>query len=131
MSDPFASVITNWPQNAKHGFDHLRRIILQTADQIENITIVETLKWGEPSWLPDRPRIGSTLRAAWKPERPDHLSLFVNCSTTIAATMQEIYPNAFFYERNRALHFSLNMAAPEAAIAHCAAITFIYHRKTA
>lgn len=127
----FHKATADWPQQAQARFAELRDIIQQTADSIPDLTVVETLKWGQPSWLPDRPRIGSTLRAAWSEHKPDHLTLFVHCQTTLATTMRELYPDAFEFEGNRALHIPLTAPLPAQAIAHCADLTLTYHRKTA
>lgn len=127
----FQQTVDTWPAPARSGFAAIRKIILDTANDIPDLTILETLKWGQPSWLPDRPRIGSTLRANWSPDAPDRLSLFVHCQTTLAATLRDLYPDAFTYDGKRALHIDLAAPLPEQAIAHCAELTLTYHRKRA
>lgn len=123
--------IDGWPAPAQDAFCKLRGIVLDTANRIPDLTVLETLKWGQPSWLPDRPRVGSTLRANWVPARPNDLTLYVHCQTTLAATMRDLYPDAFDFEGNRALHIPLDRPLPEQALAHCADLTLTYHRKTA
>jgi hypothetical protein len=123
--------VSLWPDPARQAFDRLRAIILETGHLVPEIAVVETLKWGQPAWLPDRPRFGSTLRAGWSADRPDALSLFVHCQTTLAEDMRSLYPDAFIYEGSRALHIPLAATLPEQAIGHCAHLTLTYHRKTA
>jgi hypothetical protein len=127
----FVGAIAPWPATARTRFMHLRRIVLDTARDIPDLDVLETLKWGQPSWLPDRPRIGSTLRAGWSAAHPDRLTLFVHCQTTLAETMRTLYPDSFHFEGDRAMHLALSAPLPEQAIAHCADLTLTYHRNTA
>ncbi|MEP1614355.1 MAG: hypothetical protein ABJL72_20845 [Roseobacter sp.] len=126
----FTDVISPWPKAAQQQFRILRDIVFNVADRAEIGAIHETLKWGQPSWLPAKKRVGSTLRCAWKPSAPKEFSLFVNCNTTLCETMRELHPNAFQYEGQRALHFPITAMAPTDAIEHCAFLTLTYHRKT-
>ncbi|MEX0281761.1 MAG: DUF1801 domain-containing protein [Arenibacterium sp.] len=107
----------------------MRSIILNTASDLPGLTLLESLKWGQPSWLPDRPRIGSTLRVGWSEAHPNRISLYVHCQTTLAETMRDLYPDSFTYEGNRALHLDLTAPLPEQAIAHCATLPLTYHRR--
>lgn len=45
--------------------------------------------------------------------------------------MKSLYPDAFTYAGNRALHMALDAPIPQDAIDHCAFLTLTYHRKTA
>ena len=126
-----ATAVAHWPEPAQLAFLHIRRIVLIAARDLPDLSLIETLKWGQPSWLPDRPRQGATLRAAWQAKRPDDIGLFVNCNTTLAETMRALYPADFSYEGRRGLYVALAAPLPEQAIAHCAVLTLTYHRKTA
>ncbi len=123
--------IIRWSARAQAHFTALRQIVHNVARRAEIGTLTETLKWGQPSWLPATPRVGSTLRCDWHETAPDRLSLYVHCQTTLAETMHTLYPDAFTYEGNRALHIALDHPLPEAAIDHCALLTLTYHRKSA
>ncbi|WP_300031186.1 hypothetical protein [uncultured Roseobacter sp.] len=125
------TAVSGWPAPARRAFEDIRTTVLDAASEVPDLRVVETLKWGEPSWLPENRRTGSTLRAAWKPALPDQISLFVNCNSAISATILEIYPTAFVYGRNRALRMPLSAPLPTEAIAHCAVLTLTWHRKTA
>ena len=88
----------------------------------------ETLKWGQPSWRPMKPRTGSTLRIDWSPKYPSRLSLYVDCKTDLAARMQMLYPDLPENDGQRHLAVALDAPLPEQAIAHLADMTFTYHR---
>jgi hypothetical protein len=126
-----AQAVATWPDPAQQAFHEVRQTILETAGAIPELEVIETLKWGQPSWLPSRPRVGSTLRAGWAAGRPECLSSFVHCQTTLSETMRTLYPDSFTFDGNRALHMALDAPLPLEALAHCADMTLTYHRKSA
>lgn len=129
MDDPFADTLAAWPVEARAQFAEIRALILDAAKEADAGPIAESLKWGQPSWRPARPRQGSTLRLDWQDKLPHTLVLFVDCKTNLSATMQEIYPSEFQYETTRALRMTLGDTLPRQAIDHLARLTFTYHRK--
>ena len=130
MTDPFAQILGQWPPHAQVHFNAVRRLVLHAAREADVGPLTESLKWRQPAWRPERPNQGSTLRLNWSPASPAALTLFVDCKTTICATMREIYPTTFRYEGTRALHLSADEPYPDQAIDHLARLTFTYHRKT-
>ncbi|MEP1766464.1 MAG: DUF1801 domain-containing protein [Sulfitobacter sp.] len=126
---PFADTLRSWPQQAQDQFIQMRAVILTAAQQADVGLVDETLKWGQPSWRPKRPRTGSTLRLNWQDNSPQTIALYVDCKSTISSTMRDIYPDEFKYESNRALRLPLGAALPDAALDHLARMTFTYHRR--
>jgi hypothetical protein len=126
-----AAAIAPWPKAAQDQF-HAIRAIVQNAAVTADIGILnETLKWGQPAWLPQKSGIGSTLRIAYSDKHPDEIGLFVNCNSSLAEQIRTIYPNDFRFEGNRALYLPLKTPPPEQAIHHCATLTLTYHRTKA
>ncbi|MGJ8545148.1 MAG: hypothetical protein ACSHWZ_06860 [Sulfitobacter sp.] len=131
----FATASQNWPLAAQQTLANVRRVVHTMCTGCDAAPLQETLKWGEPSWLPRAPRIGTTLRAAWKPQRPDHFGLFVHCQTSIAAEFDALYPPhsgppLFTRESNRAIWLPLDAPVPEGPIGHLALMALTYHRRT-
>lgn len=126
---PFNQTLLSWPQQAKDQFCEIRALILAAAEQADVGVVEESLKWGQPAWRPKRARTGSTLRLNWQDNSPQTIALFVDCKSTISATMRDIYPHDFQYESNRGLRLYLGTPLPEQAIDHLARLTFTYHRK--
>ncbi|MGC3936656.1 DUF1801 domain-containing protein [Roseobacter sp. EG26] len=122
-------VIRQWPDPAQSRFADIRETVHQVAQRAQIGTLVETLKWGQPSWLPKRPRIGTTLRCDWQAHEPDRLALFVHCQTSLIETLRTLYPKSFTFEGTRALKLALDEPLPMDAIDHCAFLTLTYHRK--
>lgn len=130
LPEPIRACIETWPIPAQQRFGEVRDTVLEAARRADVGEVTESLKWGQPSWLPATPRIGSTLRCDWHAEAPDRLSIYVHCQTTLVETLRMIYPDAFTYEGNRALHMALDQPVPQQAVDHCAFLTLTYHRKT-
>ena len=129
MTHPFTQTIAAWPDAARTQFNVIRTLILAAAQDADAGPLAESLKWGQPAWRPTRARQGSTLRLMWQDTSPQTIALYVDCKTTISATMREIYPSEFQYENNRGLRMVLSAPLPEQAIDHLARLTFTYHRK--
>ena len=83
------------------------------------------MKWGEPSFAPAKPRIGSSVRLA---DRPDgSVAMMFICHTGLVEQFRELYPDSFAYEGNRALVFGPADAIDTAALSHCVAMALSYH----
>lgn len=87
--------------------------------------LVETEKWGQQSFLPSRPRVGTTVRMG----APDdgHVALFVHCGTTLIDTHRGVFPE-LTYEGNRAIVFDASEPLPEDEIRMFVRAALLYHR---
>lgn len=118
-----------YPQSARDTLTALRGLIFETAAANPKIgPLTETLKWGEPSYLTEVTKSGSTLRIAWKPSAPDYVSLFINCQTTLVEQMKELYPDEFTYTGTRAVSFKIDEPLARDPLAHCIEMTLMYHK---
>lgn len=119
-------VFENYPDAVRSKIENLRRIIFETASEIEEITqLEETLKWGEPSYLAKK---GSTIRIDWKPKSPEQYAMYFSCSTTLVETFKKIYENIFEFEGKRAIVFQLDEEIPEKEFKNCIRAALTYHR---
>ena len=106
----------------------LREIILDEADRHPEIGKVrETLKWGQPSYLPVRPRTGTTLRIDRVRSNAGQVGVYFTCNSTLADDFRQLYPGVFEYEGRRAILLSVHGPLPEQALRHCIALAFTYH----
>ena len=107
----------------------VRDLIYRAVEDTDAIgEIEETLKWGQPSYLPKHSGIGMTVRLGTLKAAPDRPALFFNCQTRLIDTFREIYPSAFEYEGNRAMALPASGRLPEAEIRHCVALALTYHQ---
>lgn len=106
----------------------LRDMILDEAARHPEIGEVrETLKWGQPSYLPARPRIGTTLRIDRTRNNPAQVGLYFTCNSTLGDDFRQLYSGVFEFEGNRAILISVDGPLPERPLRHCIALALTYH----
>ncbi len=124
------AALNAFPDKPRQTLLQIRHLILQTAASNPKIgLLLETLKWGEPSFLTPATKSGSTIRMAWKPANPNHVGLYFNCNTTLVETMRQIYPDTFTYQKNRAVLLPVDVPLPKRAVAHICEMAMTYHLK--
>ncbi|WP_411028818.1 DUF1801 domain-containing protein [Spongiimicrobium sp. 3-5] len=118
-------VFDNYPETVRDRILQLRSLILETAKEIaEIVSIEETLKWGEPSYLAKK---GSTIRIDWKKNKPDQYAMYFKCTSKLVPTFKAIYNDKFKFEGNRAIVFKLDDSIPETELKKCIATGLTYH----
>jgi hypothetical protein len=107
-------------------FEKLRGLIHDTAAATEGVgAIEESIKWGEPSFAPAKPRIGSSVRLA---DRADgSVAMAFICHTGLVDRFRELYPGSFSFEGNRVLVFRPGDRIAEGELRHCIALALTYH----
>ncbi|MEM7327289.1 MAG: DUF1801 domain-containing protein [Pseudomonadota bacterium] len=124
-----AQVMAACPPAAANALSCLRDLIFETASALpEAGSIRETLKWGQPSFLTEAPRSGTTIRLGWD-DAGEHISLFVHCQTTLIDAWRERYSAPLVFVGNRELRIPLNQPFPRAALRHCIAMALTYHSR--
>jgi hypothetical protein len=131
FSDPaVAKVFAAYPPALRRALLTLRGLILEVADaQLGKGGLLETLKWGQPAYLPVKPRTGTTVRIDAVKGDPDRYAAYFHCQTTLIDSFRELYPDAFAFEGNRALLFERDDKLPKAALRHCIGLALTYHAK--
>ena len=101
----------------------LRQLVLDTANRTDGVgDIIECLKWGQPSFVTENPKSGSTIRIDAVGNTPDAVAMYFICTSGLVERFREQYLDAFDYEGNRALVFRAGDDLPEAELAHCIAM---------
>jgi len=126
-SDPrVKEVFKNYPDSVKEKMLRLRTLVLETAEEIEEISeLDETLKWSEPSYIAKK---GSTFRMDWKEKTPDQYAMYFSCSSLLVHTFRDVYGHLFKFEGNRALVFDIQDGVPEQELKNCIKAALMYHR---
>ncbi len=127
--DHVGAVFDALPPGQRDALLVLRQLILDTAGSADVGELVETLKWGDPAYLPKRPRVGTTVRINALKGTTDGYALYVHCQTTLLDQYRLLYPEAFAFDGQRALLFSTREPLPEDALRHCIALALTYHRR--
>ena len=123
MNPSVRQIIGAYPKEIQERILQLRQLVFAVAKELD-LSLTETLKWNEPSYLTDG---GSTVRISWRKAYPNHYGMFFNCKTSLIETFKEIYPHEFNYEGNRAVVFSLDDEIPEKELKHCIELSLNYH----
>ena len=123
-----SAVYNSYPPKIKLKFMFLRQLIFDTAALIEEIgEIEEILKWGEPSYLTTKSKIGSTIRIAWKESQKEQYSMYFKCTANIVPAFKEKFPHNFKFGGNRSIDFNLDDTVPVKELKQCIALALTYH----
>jgi Domain of unknown function (DU1801) len=124
------AVFESYPAPIRLKLLALRQLILDTAAQTHGVgRLEETLKWGEPAYLTSKSKSGSTVRIAYKPNKPSQYAMYFNCQTSLVDTFRTMFPNDFQFEGNRALIFQQVAKLPKKELAWCIAAALMYHQR--
>lgn len=105
----------------------IRDLIYTTAANIDAVgDITETLKWGEPSYVPLKQRVGSPIRLN-QLKGKNGFALYFNCQSNLIPTFKQLYPSTFNYEGNRSIVFDRKDKIPIKELEHCISIALTYH----
>ena len=126
-SDPAVQPIFEaYPNNVKPIMDQLRELIISTAGSIEGITdLVESLKWGEPSY---RSNCGSTVRIDWKAKAPEYCAIYFQCTTSLVSTFRTAFGDELQFAGKRAIILNLEAPLPKKVLSKCLAMALNYHK---
>jgi hypothetical protein len=72
-----AEIFAAYPAAIRTKLKAVRQLIFEVAKTTDGIApLQETLKWGEPAYLPAASKIGSTIRLGWKRSAPEHCAVY-------------------------------------------------------
>ena len=132
MTPEVAAAFDGFPTPVRRRLLEVRSLIFATAARSNEVgPLTETLKWGEPAYLTEATKIGSTIRLGWVKSSERNCAVLFNCRTTLIESFRERFPDAFTFEKNRAILLSPPGPLPETALAVCLAMALTYHRGAA
>jgi hypothetical protein len=124
-----AEILAAKPAPTRKALTALRRLVYEAAGSTEGVgPLVETLKWGEPSYLTAESGSGTTVRINAVRNDPAKIAMFVPCQTDLVARYRELYPG-LEYEGDRAVRFRIDRSLPEAKVRHMLAMALTYHQR--
>jgi len=127
MNSVFQKRFQSYPEHIRPKMEYLRELILHVAASDDSIgELQETLKWGEPSFLTNASKSGTTIRIDWKPKKPKQYAIYLSCQTNLIDTYKTIFPE-LNYEGNRAIIFTVDQVIPEQEIRACVSMALKYH----
>ncbi len=125
-----AAAYDRFPADQRARLMDLRDLIFTLADETDGVgPLTETLKWGEPSYLTEASRSGTTIRLGRPKSNPEACAVFFNCRTSLVEEARESCSEAFVFEGNRALVIPADRKLPREALALCLTAALTYHRR--
>lgn len=130
---PFAdsnveAVFASYPDGVRNRLLALRQLIFDTAASEEEIgPLVETLKWGQPSYLTDDTGSGTTLRIDAVKNSDSGYALYFNCQTNLAAMFRDLFPGTFNLGGKRSILLDVKKSVPEQSLKQCIVLALTYH----
>lgn len=132
VADPaVAAAFDAFPARPRKRLLALRELVFATAAGTDGVgPITEALRWGEPAYLTEASRSGTTLRLGWRASDPQRCALFFHCRTTLVETFREVFGDELEYEGNRAVLLPLSGPLPREAAAFCIAAALTYKQRS-
>lgn len=128
MPSEVAEVFESYPASVRRRLSEVRELIFQVAENSEVIgRLTETTKWGEPAYLTQETKVGSTLRLGTPRGKPDHWAVYFNCNTSLVETFRAQWGSGLEYDGNRALLFSCGNPVPKKILRLCIEVALSYH----
>ena len=123
MPDDVSEVFHAFPKEARKRLTWARAQVFESAAGTEAGVLTETLKWGQPAYLTEATKAGSTVRLGL---HQGHAALFFNCQTSLVEGFRADFPEAFTYVGNRAV--LLDEKSDAEVLGICLARALTYHR---
>ena len=125
-----SAVFERYPDDIRPRIERLRALIFEVAAITDGVgTLTETLKWGQPAYLTEQTKSGSTIRLGTT-KTPGEAAVFFICHTGLVSKFREIMPDALPYEGTRAIVFKRDESIDEDALAQCLAMALTYKLKS-
>ena len=117
-----------YPDKLRYCLMDLRELIFQTAAETDDTgSLVECLKWGQPAYLTERPKSGSTIRLGTFKAQDPRYALYVHCQSGLIGLFRDHYDGLFLFEGNRAVVFVPDNPVPLEPLKHCIGMALTYH----
>ncbi len=129
LPGPIGRALSRYPALVQARLLEVRELIFAVAAETEGVgPLAETLKWGEPAYLTDASKWGTTIRLGITKRVPGDCAVLFNCKTTLLGTFRAHFADDFAFEGNRALVLPSAGPIPREALKHCLHMALTYHR---
>jgi hypothetical protein len=127
-----AAVFEAYPPETRRKLMVLRALMFETAAATAGVgRLTETLKWGQPSYLTEETRSGSTVRIdclkRGRLKKSDGYAVYFHCQSGLVGQFKAIYPDTFHYDGKRAIVFEQKDRVPVKALSHCIGLALTHH----
>lgn len=108
----------------------IRHLIFDIAGDHDEIgPLTETLKWGEPSYLTEKSKSGTTVRLSNVKDHPDHCGIYVHCQTRLIGEFRDSFGDELEFSGNRSVLVDVNKPLNETLMKMFLHKALTYHLK--
>ena len=130
MSPDVAAAFDAFPLAARERLAAVRALVFEVALDTPGVgPITETLRWGEPAYLTQASKSGSTIRLGITKGAQMRCAVYLNCKTSLVEEYRAAFADVFAFEGNRAVLLDPNEPLPREALAQAIAMALTYHRR--
>ncbi len=123
-----AEVFARYPEEVREKLLSLRALIFETARATDGVgSLVETLKWGQPSYLTSQTKSGTTIRIDQVKKSEGSYAVYVHCQSGLVPLFKELYGDELEFDGKRAIVFDVDGSVPEEPLRHCLALALTHH----
>lgn len=118
LPDAVTQAFEDYPAPVKKTLLDARKLVFRIQKNDPEIgELNETLRWGELSYLTEKPKSGSMIRLAMT--RSGEPAVFFHCGTSLIERFRTQYSHVFEFEKNRALVLSSPVSEVETELSDC------------
>ncbi|GGF13731.1 hypothetical protein GCM10011321_02140 [Youhaiella tibetensis] len=130
VPEPVARTIARYPAPVATRLMEIRALIFAVAARTEGVgPLTEALKWGEPAYLTEASRSGTTIRLGATRSSPDAAAVLLNCRTSLVESFRAGFADVFAFEGNRAVIMPIAGPLPQAPLILCLRAALTYRRR--
>lgn len=119
-----------FPKSEQDQLLQVRTLIFAVAAETDGIgSITETLKWGQPAYLTEQCKSGTTIRLGIAADMPDHGILFVHCRTSLIEEFRNQFADFGGFVGHRSIAMHVKEPLPSAMLSMCIHRALTYHQR--
>ena len=125
-----AAMFKAYPPAVRSRVMSLRELLFDVAAATSGVgRLTETLKWGQPSYLTEETRSGTTVRIDRVKDDAGGYAIYFHCQSGLVGQFRELYPRTFTLEGERAIRFTAADRVPQRELRHCLALALTHHSR--
>ncbi len=128
QDDAVKDVFNSYSHSKRQRLMEVREIIFEVSREVVEVgPISERLRWGQPSYLTESTKSGTTVRIG--EFESEKIAVFFHCRTSLVETFREIFHDheKFKFSKNRAIVLDPNTQLPKEDLKHCIHLAMTYH----
>lgn len=123
-----AKVFEGFPEAERATLLSLRALIFEVATETPGVgDLHETLKWGQPSYLTNETKSGTTIRLGLA--KSGSTGIFTHCQTSVISDFLELAPGDIKADGNRGILFASDEMPDKALMTLLIRRALTYHQK--